>query len=226
MKKTRKPVSTANKIILIYLAVQFLPLLVVPLFPEEQQIEMSLSISLLFALAGTVVMTGMNLRTKDWTPHSSLTEEPSAPLGKVILYGVLGFVGAILVQIVTAIVESALFGIPPASENTEMILGLTSNYPLLIFSIVLFAPIMEELVFRKAIVTQVVDHIGFVGAACVSSLIFAFFHFDGHLLRYAALGLWFCYLYFKTNNILAPMLAHGIMNGFASLPLLFPEMLQ
>lgn len=222
----KKPLTTANKTILIYLAVQFLPLLVVPFFPEESQIEMSLTLSLFFALIGTIVMTTLNLRTKEWTPHSSLTEEPSAPLGKVILYGLFGFVGAIFVQLVAAIVESALFGVPPASENTELILGLTSNYPLLIFSIVLFAPIMEELVFRKAIVTQIVDHIGFVGAACVSSLIFAFFHLDGHLLRYATLGLWFCYLYFKTNNVLAPMLAHGLMNGFASLPLLFPEMLQ
>lgn len=222
----KKPITTANKIILIYLAVQFLPLFIVPFIPQEQQIEMSLTISLVFALIGTLLMVRLNMGKNAWTPDSTLLQEKSASMGKVLLYGVLGFVGAIIVQILASLVETILFGVQPTSENTELLLDLTSNYPLFIFSIIFFAPIMEELVFRKAVVTQVLDHVGFVGAACISSLLFAFFHFDGHMLLYGTLGLWFCFLYFKTNNILTPMIAHGIMNAFASLPIFFPELLQ
>ena len=104
---------------------------------------------------------------------------------------------------------------------------MTKAYPLLIFMITVFAPVMEEFVFRKAIFTQLnMSRVGLYGSAVISALLFAFIHFDGHYLLYGSLGLWFSYLYYKTNNIFTPMLAHGLMNAFASLPIYFPELFQ
>ena len=218
----RKKLSTANTIILVYLAVQFLPIPLLLLFPPEKQIGMSLTIALVSSLIGSIIMIILN-RKKEWTPPNSITQKKSASYGKIFLWGVLGFIGAIVLQSLAVMIETAILGVPPGSQNTELLLDLTSAYPLYIFGLILFAPIMEELVFRKAIVTQLVDHIGISGAAVISSLLFAFAHMDGHMLIYASLGLWFSYLYYKTNNILTPMLAHGIMNAFASLPVFFPE---
>lgn len=219
----KRKLSTANFIILVYLGVQFLPIPLLFLIPKEKQIEMSLTISLLFSFIGAILMIFLN-RKKEWTPPNSLTEKKSASFGKVLLWGILGFIGAILLQVVTSAVETAIFGLPAESQNTELLLDLTNSYPLYIFGLILFAPIMEELVFRKAILTQLVDHIGFFGAATVSSLIFAIAHMDGHMLIYGTLGLWFSYLYYQTNSIMTPMLAHGLMNAFASLPVFFPEL--
>ncbi|MDE1548804.1 CPBP family intramembrane glutamic endopeptidase [Jeotgalibaca caeni] len=219
-----RKLSSATKVIFIYLAIQILPIPLVFLFPREQQIEASLNLTLLFSLIGTIWMLVVNHR-KEWTPVTPLTKQPSAPLPTVFLWGILGFIGAIAIQIVTSMIEMLLFGIPSESANTEYLLETTAQYPLLIFSIVVFAPVMEELVFRKAIFTQLhVSKVSVLGAAVISSLIFALVHFDGHMLVYSTLGLWFCYLYNKTNNIYAPMLAHGLMNAYASLPIFFPQL--
>lgn len=220
----KKKITTASFIIFIYFGVQLLPIPIMYLFPEEnRQIAMSLNLTLIFSLIGSLAMLWVN-KKRSWTPPSPMTEQPSASMGRVIAWGVFGFMAAVLIQIAATMIEIMLFGIPPESENTEMLLTLTSEYPLLIFSIVLFAPIMEELVFRKAIFAQLHNsRIGAMGAAVISSLIFALVHFDGHMLLYGSLGLWFCYLYKKTNNIFAPMMAHGLMNAFASLPLFFPD---
>lgn len=218
-----KKLSSATLMIFIYLGVQFLPVPIIYLFPRDQYIPMSLTLSLIFALIGSILMLWVNHR-RVWTPATELTEQPSAPIGKVLLWGVVGFVVSIIIQIATSMIEMLVFGIQPESANTENLLELTSQHPLLIFSIVLFAPIMEELVFRKAIFNQLhTSRVSLMGSAVISSLIFALVHFDGHMLVYSTLGLWFSYLYIKTNNIYAPMIAHGLMNAFASLPLFFPN---
>lgn len=219
----KKKLSTANIIILVYLAVQFLPIPLMVFIPAEDRIGMSLTISLTTALIGSIIMILLN-KKKKWTPVNSITLGKSASYGKIILWGIAGFIGAIILQVLAASIETAIFGVTPGSQNTDLLLDLTNTYPLYIFGLTLFAPIMEEFVFRKAIVTQLVDHIGFMGAAVVSSLLFALAHMDGHMLIYGTLGLWFSYLYRKTNNIFTPMLAHGIMNAFASLPVFFPEL--
>lgn len=222
MKKQR---STATLIIYIFIAAQFLPIPLLYAFPVEQRIEMSLTLSLVASLLATVAMIFINLRRK-WTPEDSLSKKPSSSLGKVILWGVVGFIGAILIQYLTSIIEIIIFGITPESANTDLLLNLTTEYPLLVFSIVIFAPVTEEFVFRKAIFSQLnVTAIGTVGSAVISALLFAIIHFDGHMLVYASLGLWFSYLYYKTNNIFTSMLAHGLMNSFVALPLFFPQLL-
>ncbi|MGP6146704.1 MULTISPECIES: lysostaphin resistance A-like protein [unclassified Jeotgalibaca] len=186
---------------------------------------MSMTLTILFAFIGTVAMIIVNYKEK-WSPEAPIIKRPSAPMSKVIGWSVLGFIGSLVIQTVTSIIESLIFGVTPESANTQNLLELTTAYPLLIFMITIFAPVMEEFVFRKAVFTQLnMSRVGLFGSAVISALIFAFIHFDGHMLVYGTLGLWFSYLYYKTNNIFTPMLAHGLMNAFASLPIFFPELL-
>lgn len=206
-------------IILIYLAVQFLPVILTVFVPAADRISLSMNLTLLFSFLGAAVMLLLNQR-KTWTPANTITNRPSASIGKVLAYGIVGFIGALIVQIIALNVEVLLFQTPVTSENTEVLLDLTNQYPFFIFNIIVFAPVMEEFVFRKALVTSLVDRIGIVGAATISSLIFAFAHADGHLLIYGALGLWFSFLYNKTKNIATPMIAHGLMNAMSAYPIL------
>ena len=71
---------------------------------------------------------------------------------------------------------------------------------------------MEEFVFRKVVFGFLYDIIGGTGAGVISSLLFAFLHFDGHILIYSVIGLVLSYLYFRTKNIAAPIIAHVLMN--------------
>ena len=218
-KKSLSKITLAMAIILIYLAVQFLPVILTVFVPVADRVALSMNLTLLFSFLGTAIMLLLNhLRT--WTPANSISNRPSASIGKVLAYGIVGFIGALIVQIIALNVEVLLFQTPVTSENTEVLLDLTNQYPFFIFNIIVFAPVMEEFVFRKAIVTSLVDKIGIVGAATISSLIFAFAHADGHLLIYGALGLWFSFLYNKTKNIATPMIAHGLMNAMSAYPIL------
>ena len=74
----KKKLSTATKIIFVYIAAQLLPIPLMFLFPENRQIEMSLNLTILFAFLGTIGMILLN-RTKEWTPSTELTDKPSAP---------------------------------------------------------------------------------------------------------------------------------------------------
>ena len=91
-----KKLSSATLMIFIYLGVQFLPVPIIYLFPRDQYIPMSLTLSLIFALIGSILMLWVNHR-RVWTPATELTEQPSAPIGKVLLWGVVGFVVSIIV---------------------------------------------------------------------------------------------------------------------------------
>ena len=224
-KKSISKMTLAMAIILIYLAVQFLPVILTVFVPVADRVALSMNLTLLFSFLGTAIMLLLNhLRT--WTPANTISTRPSASIGKVLAYGILGFIGALIVQIIALNVEVLLFQTPVTSENTEVLLDLTNQYPFFIFNIIVFAPVMEEFVFRKAIVTSLVDKIGIVGAATISSLIFAFAHADGHLLIYGALGLWFSFLYNKTKNIATPMIAHGLMNAMSAYPILLQLLSQ
>src|SRR5699024_11107393 len=77
----------------------------------------------------------------------------------------------------------------------------------------IFAPILEELLFRKIIFGSLYKRINFFWAAILSSLAFGVIHLDlTHLLIYTGMGLVFSYLYVKTKTIIIPLLVHMCMN--------------
>lgn len=149
--------------------------------------------------------------------HTSLEKTPSVTFRKVILWGVLGTVLAIFAQNVANLIEVRFLNQSLDSANTQALVEVVKNYPSFLLLTSIAGPIMEELVFRKVVFGVLLDHIGVVGGAVVSSLLFAFIHFDGHLLLYSSMGFVFCYLYYRTKNIGTPILAHALMNTLAVL---------
>ena len=141
-------------------------------------------------------------------------KEKKSTTGNAILWGFIGFFLVMGGQMLAAAIESML-GITPGSDNTAILSDIAKVSPIIIISIVLFAPFLEEIVFRRVLFGGVYQKTNFWIAAIVSALIFAAMHNEfEHLLMYMAPGLVFSYLYYRTKRLLTPMIAHLLMNGF------------
>jgi len=101
-----------------------------------------------------------------------------------------------------------------------------SSIWLLVFAMVIVAPLYEELVFRgilwsaisEQFVTSQWRHHGAIVASLVTSLIFAVIHVQYGIYEISTivvLALLFCYARVKSGSLLLPMLMHMINNGVA-----------
>ncbi|MGX7418991.1 CPBP family intramembrane glutamic endopeptidase [Carnobacterium gallinarum] len=211
-------VHTSLMILITYLAAQFVPIFIALMAPKNLRAEFSIYGSLICFALGAIIMLLLNRKS---TIRNSLTLQESIPVSKVIIWGIAGFFLAIFAQQVAMMIEVNLFNFSTNSQNTIGILTIIRKYPLYLVATSIFGPIMEEFVFRKVIFGFFYDLTGAIGAAVISSLLFAFIHMDGHILLYSAMGFVFCYLYTKTKNIATPMIAHILMNSTAVLASLF-----
>ena len=71
-------------------------------------------------------------------------------IGNAILWGFIGFFLALGGQMLAGCIENAI-GITPGSENTAMLSDIAKVSPIIIISMVLFAPFLEEIIFRRVI---------------------------------------------------------------------------
>ena len=104
--------------------------------------------------------------------------------------------------------------------NQESINKLFEISPLYVyFASVIYAPIVEELVFRKAIRNIIPNGILFI---LVSGIVFGGLHIIGnveiwydllYLIPYSIPGLIFAYILYKTDNIFVSMGLHFLHNG-------------
>ncbi|MCP3028815.1 CPBP family intramembrane glutamic endopeptidase [Halobacillus sp. A5] len=142
--------------------------------------------------------------------------------GKIVLWSILGVFMALFAQGIAATIETEIFGIPMGSENTMDLMSIARESPLFILLPVVFAPITEEIIFRKVIFGQVYKRTNFLLAVLLSSVIFGAFHFDFlHMLVYFSMGVVFAFLYVKTKSIITPIVAHMAMNSFVVITQLF-----
>lgn len=201
--------QTPVSMISTYIVAQFLPVLILALASKNYQTEALIYGTIFSFTAGTLVMLLLNRKS---TIRNSLTLSSSAPIKQVIMWGLIGTLMAFASQIVATLIESQLLGLQMESVNTQNILVTISKYPYYLIIVSIMAPIMEEFIFRKVIFGFFYDLTGVVGAAVISSLLFAFIHADSHILLYSSMGFVFSYLYVKTKNIATPMIAHVLMN--------------
>lgn len=139
----------------------------------------------------------------------------SATLGITILWGFIGFFLALFGQMAAGVIESELFGIEAGSANTELLSDIAKVSPIIIISMVIFAPLLEEIIFRRVLFGGLYQKTNFIIAALVSAVVFAAVHGElQHLLIYMAPAVIFSYTYYRTKRLLAPMISHLLMNGF------------
>lgn len=126
-----------------------------------------------------------------------------------IMYG-SNLVGVILTSIIGMLKGS---GVNNAVFNTVS----DTNVIIIFLYMVILAPIMEELVFRKLIVDRAVRY-GQGVAVVLSGLMFGLFHGNLNQFIYATLlGMFFAFLYAKTGNIKITIGLHMAVNFMGGL---------
>ena len=115
------------------------------------------------------------------------------------------------------------------ANNEETIRKLINLYPIyMFFSVALYAPFIEETIFRKCIKNIVVDNrknnITKYLYIFISGFVFAIMHIIGvaegaldyvYIVPYLALGSAFAALYYKTDNLFHSIVIHAMHNTVA-----------
>jgi len=101
---------------------------------------------------------------------------------------------------------------------------LQDNHPLKYIAVLIAAPVLEELAFRKLLLDRVAVY-GEKTAVILSGVLFGLFHMNLFQFFYAfGLGVMLAYMYIRSGRIRYSMLVHGIINFVGSV--IAPLMLQ
>ncbi len=127
-------------------------------------------------------------------------------------------IGLVIMMFSNVIISSiSKGGIAGNQESIEQLFEISPLY--VYFASVIFAPIVEELVFRKAIRNIIPNKILFI---LVSGFLFGSLHVIGsieawydllYIVPYSSLGIVFAYILYKTENIFVSMGLHFMHNG-------------
>lgn len=154
---------------------------------------------------------------------------------KVILYLIVIFP---IVSLIGQLCDTFLylaFDVKGYEQMAVTFLKKTSKMPLALFSsivsIVLLAPIVEEILFRGLLFNFFQNRFGTKIGIIVSGILFAIFHFSlaqgfGNVSLIAALsffGIMLAIVYHKTQSLIYPMLLHGLFNLLSTLRILLFE---
>lgn len=93
----------------------------------------------------------------------------------------------------------------------------TTNKELVFFliSVVILAPLLEEIIFRKIVFKRLNLKLSFITSAVISSAIFGIGHDLLAILGAIIFGVTCCVLYKKYNNLLVPIAVHFVNNLIA-----------
>lgn len=146
--------------------------------------------------------------------YTNIIEQPKSKQNfkKILLWG-LGGIGLVFIgQILCMLITHLVFKQNMISQNTTQLITIFKNSPIYLLNIVVAAPIIEELIFRKVFFGNLTYYFKPIIAAIFSSILFALAHHDGHFLIYFVMGCILEWIYAKAHDLKAPMIAHGGMN--------------
>lgn len=150
---------------------------------------------------------------------------------KIIMISILAFLVGYFFDYIYQFIINNIEGIPDVSVNQSDIETLLIKFPFKSFiSIVIIAPIVEEIVFRGLLFRTII-HRNRILAYITTFLLFGLAHLtfgdsaDGiieliFLPIYGVSGLLFAYVYEKTNCIYTSMLTHAINNAIGFIMIL------
>jgi uncharacterized protein len=200
-------------IILTYILMQLSSLLLLPFVPWMRDKGWELTtVSYWWSVVSflvAVIITLILLRKE----KSGSADRNATGFGMTIIWIIIGFFGAYFGQIIAGMIEIYVLNIRQGSQNTANILDAIQSVPAFVVIVVVFAPILEEIIFRKIIFGEIYKRTNFFVAVLISALLFGIVHGDLlHLLQYFVMGVVFATLYVQTKRIIVPIITHGLMN--------------
>lgn len=204
-------------VIITYIAMQLSSIVGMPIFmeigsslgiPKDELQVKSAAYWIVFSFVVALLLILVLMR-KDMKEN---IERNRASVPMSILWAIAGIFLAFFSQSIAGSIEQML-GVETESENTQNLVSLIYQVPLVIFVTSVIGPILEEIIFRKIIFGSLYKRFNFFISALISSVIFGLAHGElEHLLLYAAMGFTFAFLYAKTGRILVSIAAHVAMN--------------
>ncbi len=88
-------------------------------------------------------------------------------------------------------------------------------------SVLIFAPIMEELFYRGIIFQKLAIQKSTAKALVVSALIFTIVHFRYDVISLFAIGVTLAILYLKTKQIIVPIICHFLYNLMVTINMIY-----
>lgn len=119
------------------------------------------------------------------------------------------------------------------SANQQLVTDMVKSYPLAsFFGVVIFAPIVEEIVFREVIFKRAFFKKGLKYAIIVSSFWFGLLHVVAnlttgdwlgmiHILTYFGMSVWLCIAYYKSEDVIGSISLHFLNNLVAFFSLIY-----
>mgnify|MGYP006052615361 FL=1 len=167
---------------------------------------------MLVAISATAsIITLLLFLWRKWTPVGK-TYIQSKPWATLIWSGV----AAIGVVIPSVWLQEQMPALPDtAGETLQKIISTPGGY----FVIALLAPVVEEVVFRGAILRKLLSGMQSKwGAICISAILFALIHFNPAQIPHAFLMGWLMgWLYMRTGSIVPGVVFHWANNTVAYL---------
>ena len=211
--------------LLVWLIVTVLKALQVPLGSINTNVFSTILALLLYAVT-LVIVIGVpwlvrkyKVTTEELGIHRlpTWTDILMAPAGAVVYF----LLSALLVFIATTLLPAI---------NTNQVqdtgfgeLGQSYEYILAFSTLVILAPVAEEILFRGYLLGKLIKFVPLWIAVLATSLLFAFFHISGDLshvdwplfIDTFALSIILCLLRLSTGSVWASILLHMIKNGVA-----------
>ena len=195
---------------------------ILQVFNHQDTLPVGWAIALTVFVLITTVMILWPVYKESW---DNFKKDIFNNIGYIILYMVALFV----INIVLSLIIMLITGLD-TSANQLAIETMFKQYPFYItFSAVVFAPIVEEGIFRGGFFRWFSSR-NVVKAYVISSLLFGFLHvydsiFTGNFLDlafivvYAGMGCVFAHLYQKTDQMISGIVLHALYNGLSILML-------
>lgn len=122
------------------------------------------------------------------------------------------------------VIVIGLIGIEPATNEIEQLLQENPlRFPLMLISTAIITPLVEEFIFRGVIQQRLHGYFNPTTAIGLASVFFAAIHLvvlEGSLMQMATylaivggVGAVWGYMYYKSENLLVPIILHGVYNG-------------
>jgi membrane protease YdiL (CAAX protease family) len=191
---------------------------VAPLSDAATTALLQFGTSLLLLVFALLLRRGLPAHERRLT--TALKRSPGGAIGMGIALGVAVVVGAGVIifigQAIDPVVKSRL-------EDVEDIGTVPWELAITVFSLVVLAPLGEELLFRGLLLRALVRRLRFWPSAIISSLLFASAHPDSYVLwpraiALALTGLALAWLY-RRRGYWASVTAHATVNIVASIAL-------
>ncbi|AUI72848.1 CAAX protease [Companilactobacillus alimentarius DSM 20249] len=169
------------------------------------------SIYFIILTLGALVATGIMMYLVKLDQKFPFESRPT--LNHSLQWIILGTIGAIVLQYGAIFLDQLIFHTSTSSQNTMQLLLMIKAYPYYFLYVLICAPIMEEVIFRRLFFANLIKPTNIYIAAIISAFLFAFMHQDTRFLVYVAMGLWFSFIYYKSKNIYISAGSHILMNA-------------